>query len=210
MKTVNVAATEIGLRNGDIAKPLKTTWCRTRPSHRVAAVALVLIGLIYIAPDTASAGSKTKFLALGTVQLASTPCSIPGCDAPKGHCECVSWDGLGQAQVSGIGTIKEVGIGFLINLDSCVESPSLLFGNCCPVKGVMSFIKNPGPVEYRFNLSDGTVCESQNEFSYKATFQVQPSRDGSTIKHSGTVPTVGEFEGIAPIPPNGHIQFFMR
>jgi hypothetical protein len=189
---------------------LKTTWCLTRRSHRVAAVALVLIGLIYLAPDTASAGSKTKFLALGTVHLASTTCSLPGCDAPKGHCECVSWDGLGQAQVSGLGTIREVGIGFLINLDSCVESPSLRFGNCCPTKGVLQFTKNPGPQTYNFNLLDGTVCESQNEFSYKATFQAQPNQNGSTITDSGKVPTLGEFEGIAPVPPDGHIQFFMR
>ena len=182
----------------------------------VTAVTLILFRLICTPPDASAgdaiAGSKTKlFLALGTVQLASTSCSSTvGCDAPMGHCECVNWDGLGQAQVSGIGTIKEVGIRFLINLDSCVESPSLLFGNCCPTKGVLQFTKNPGPVTYNFNLSDGTVCESQDEFSYKATFQAQPSQDGSTIKPSGTVPTLGEFEGIAPIPPNGHIQFFMR
>jgi hypothetical protein len=189
---------------------LKTSLSETRLSRRVIPVALVLIGLIYLAPDAAIAGSKTKFLAIGTVQLASTTCSLPGCDAPKGHCECVSWDGLGQAQVSGIGTVKEVGIGFLINLDSCVESPSLRFGNCCPAKGVMQFTKNPGPVTFNFNLSDGTVCESPDEFSYKATFQAQPNQDGSSIKDSGKVPTIGEFVGIAPVPPDGHIQFFMR
>jgi hypothetical protein len=177
----------------------------------VPAVALILFRLMCTAPDACGASaSETKFLAIGTVQLASTTCSLPGCDAPKGHCECVSWDGLGQAQVSGLGTIKEMSIGFLINLDSCVESPSLLFGNCCPVKGVLEFVKQPGPVSYDFNLSDGTVCESLDEFSYKATFQTQPSVARSMIKDSGTVPSHGEFVGIAPIPPNGHIQFFMR
>jgi hypothetical protein len=112
--------------------------------------------------------------------------------------------------VSGIGTIKEVGIRFLINLDSCVESPSLRFGNCCPANGVLQFTKNPGPVTFNFNLCDGTVCERPDEFSYKATFQAQPSQDGSYIKESGKVPTIGEFVGIAPVPPDGHIQFFMR
>jgi hypothetical protein len=178
------------------------------PKVVVSTIALIFLRLICTAPD-ACAGSKTKFLALGTVQLSRTTCSLPGCDAPKGHCECVSWDG-GEAQVSGLGTIKEMDIGFLINLDSCVESPSLLFGNCCPVKGVLQFVKEPGPVAYNFNLSAGTVCESLDEFSYKATFQTQPSLAGSTIKDSGTAPSNGEFLGIAPIPPDGHIQFFMR
>jgi hypothetical protein len=158
------------------------------PKVVVSTIALIFLRLICTAPD-ACAGSKTKFLALGTVQLSRTTCSLPGCDAPKGHCECVSWDG-GEAQVSGLGTIKEMDIGFLINLDSCVEEP--------------------GPVAYNFNLSAGTVCESLDEFSYKATFQTQPSLAGSTIKDSGTVPSNGEFLGIAPIPPDGHIQFFMR
>jgi len=198
------------VRIGDNAKPLKTTWRRTCPSRRVAAVALVLIGLIYIAPDTASAGSKTKFIALGTVQLSRFGCGTGGCDAPKGHCSCVEWDGPGQAQVSGLGTIKEVNVSFLANLDSCVQSPSLLFGNCCPATGILQFFKEPGPVAYNFNLLDATVCESPDEFSYKATFQTLPSLASSPITDSGTVPTLGEFVGIAPVPPDGHIEFFMR
>ena len=189
---------------------LKTSLSETRLSRRVIPVALVLIGLIYLAPDAAIAGSKTKFLALGTVQLSRFGCGTGGCDAPKGHCSCVEWDGPGQAQVSGLGTIKEVNVSFLTNLDSCVESPSLLFGNCCPATGILQFFKEPGPVAYNFNLLDATVCESPDEFSYKATFQTMPSQDGSTIKDSGKVPTLGEFVGIAPVPPDGHIEFFMR
>ncbi len=71
------------------------------------------------------------------------------------------------------------------------------------------FFKEPGPVAYNFNLLDATVCESPDEFSYKATYQTLPSEAGSPI-NAGTVPTLGEFVGIAPVPPDGHIEFFMR
>ena len=189
-------------------------WKRSVAKVAVGAVALILLRLICTPPDAgagaANAGSQKKFLALGTVQLSRFGCGTGGCDAPKGHCSCVEWDGPGQAQVSGLGTIKEVNVSFLTNLDSCVESPSLLFGNCCPATGILQFFKEPGPVAYNFNLLDATVCESPDEFSYKATYQTLPSDAGSPINNSGTVPTLGEFEGIAPVPPDGHIQFFMR
>jgi hypothetical protein len=179
----------------------------------LSAVALVFLTLICAAPDAgageASVAAKTKFQALGTVLPSLRTCGTSGCDARKGHCECVEWDGVGQAQVSGLGRVKEVNVAFLINLDSCVSSPSLLFNNCCPLKGIVQFFKEPGPVAYNFNLSNGTVCESPDVLSYRATFQAEPSMAHSDVRNSGTVPSSGEFMGI-PAGTDGHLEFFMR
>ena len=182
------------------------------PNVALSAVALFFVTLLCAAQDVrageARVASKTKFQAIGTVQQSRSGCGTVGCP-PNAHCECVDWDGPGQAQVSGLGRIKEVNIKFLINLDSCVSSPSLLFNNCCPVKGIVQFFKEPGPVAYNFNLSNGTVCDSPDEFSYRATFQAEPSMAHSDVKNSGTVPSSGEFMGI-PGGTDGHILFFMK
>jgi hypothetical protein len=177
----------------------------------LSAVALIFLTLICTAPDSragaANGASKTKFEAIGTVQPSQRGCGTAGCP-PNAHCECVEWDGPGQAQVSGLGTIKEVNIAFLINIDACVQSPTDFF-KCCAAKGILQFFHEPGPVAFNFDLSNATVCESPNENSYKATFQTMTGMAGSPVSNSKTVPTTGEFVGI-PGGTDGHIMFFMK
>jgi hypothetical protein len=178
-----------------------------------SAIALVLLTLIR-APDAgagaASTASKTKFLALGTVGPSLRTCSnTTGCDAPEGRCECIEWDGPGQAQVAGFGKVGAVNVTLVINLDSCVQSPSIVFPNCCSVNGILQFFTEPGPVTFNFNLSDGTVCESPDEFNYKLAFQIQPSTASSDVMNSRTMPTSGEFEGM-PVGQDNHFMFFMK
>jgi len=181
------------------------------PIIALSAVALVFFTLICAAPDAraeeARVASKTKFQAIGTVLQSRSGCGTAGCP-PGAHCECIEWDGPGQAQVSGLGRIKEVNIAFLINVDSCVQSPSDSF-KCCAAKGILQFFHEPGPVAFNFDLSNATVCESPNKPSYKATFQPITGPAGSPVSNSKTVPTTGEFVGI-PGGTDGHILFFMK
>jgi hypothetical protein len=181
------------------------------PRVALSAVVLVFLTLICAAPDVnagaANGASKTTFEAIGTVQPSRRGCGTAGCP-PNAHCECVEYDGPGQAQVSGLGTIKEVNVAFLINIDACVQSPSDSF-KCCAANGVLQFFHEPGPVAFNFDLSNGTICEGPNETSYKAAFQPMTGMAGSTATNSKTVPTTGEFVGI-PVGTDGHILFFMK